>query len=55
MKHPGAMERIANEDAGNCTDRMRYGYRIVRVLLSHVWWKVGRDLVHRMSEEDRLG
>ena len=30
--------------------RVRYGYRMIRVLLNREGWKVGRDLVYRLYE-----
>jgi len=35
--------------------RVRYGYRIIRVLLNHEGWKVGQGLVCRLYKEEGLG
>ena len=35
--------------------RVRYGYRMIRVLLSREGWKVGKDLVYRLYKEEGLG
>lgn len=34
---------------------VRYGYRMIRVLLNREGWKVGRDLVYRLYKEEGLG
>jgi putative transposase len=31
--------------------RVRYGYRMIRVLLNREGWKVGKDLVYRLYRE----
>jgi len=35
--------------------RVRYGYRMIRVLLNREGWKVGKDLVYRLYKEEGLG
>jgi putative transposase len=35
--------------------RVRYGYRMIRVLLNREVWKVGKDLVYRLYKEEGLG
>lgn len=35
--------------------RVRYGYRMIRVLLNREGWKVGKDLVYRLYREEGLG
>jgi putative transposase len=35
--------------------RVRYGYRMIRVLLNCEGWKVGKDLVYRLYKEEGLG
>jgi putative transposase len=35
--------------------RVRYGYRMIRVLLNRGGWKVGKDLVYRLYKEEGLG
>jgi putative transposase len=35
--------------------RVRYGYRMIRVLLNREGWKVGKDLVYRLYTEEGLG
>ena len=34
---------------------VRYGYRMLRVLLKREDWKVGKDLVYRLYKEEGLG
>jgi HTH-like domain len=34
---------------------VRYGYRMIRVLLNREGWKVGKDLVYRLYKEEGLG
>jgi putative transposase len=34
---------------------VRYGYRMIRVLLNREGWKVGKDLVYRLYREEGLG
>jgi putative transposase len=35
--------------------RVRYGYRMIRVLLNREGWNVGKDLVYRLYREEGLG
>jgi putative transposase len=35
--------------------RVRYGYRMIRVLLNREGWQVGKDLVYRLYKEEGLG
>ena len=35
--------------------RVRYGYRMIRVLLNREGWKVGKDLVYRLVQGRRAG
>ena len=35
--------------------RVRYGYRMIRVLLNREGWKVGKDLVYRLYKDEGLG
>jgi putative transposase len=35
--------------------RVRYGYRMIRVLLNREGWKAGKDLVYRLYKEEGLG
>jgi len=35
--------------------RVRYGYRMIRVLLNREGWKVGKDLVYRLYKEEGWG
>ena len=35
--------------------RVRYGYRMIRVLWNREGWKVGKDLVYRLYKEEGLG
>jgi len=35
--------------------RVRYGYRMIRVLLNREGWKVGKNLVYRLYREEGLG
>ena len=35
--------------------RVRYGYRMIRVLLNREGWKVGKDLVYRLYKERGAG
>jgi putative transposase len=35
--------------------RVRYGYRMIRVLLNREGWQVGKDLVYRLYREEGLG
>ena len=35
--------------------RVRYGYRMIRVLLNREGWKVGKDLVYWLYKEEGLG
>ncbi len=35
--------------------RVRYGYRMIRVLLNREGWKVGKDLAYRLYKEEGLG
>lgn len=35
--------------------RVRYGYRMIRVLLNREGWKVDKDLVYRLYKEEGLG
>lgn len=35
--------------------RVRYGYRMIRVLLNREGWNVGKDLVYRLYKEEGLG
>lgn len=34
--------------------RVRYGHRMIRILLNRVGWKVGEDLVYRLYKEEGL-
>ncbi len=35
--------------------RVRYGYRMIRILLNREGWQVGKDLVYRLYKEEGLG
>ncbi len=35
--------------------RVRYGYRMIRVLLNREGWKMGKELVYRLYKEEGLG
>jgi putative transposase len=35
--------------------RVRFGYRMIRVLLDREGWRVGKDLVYRLYKEEGLG
>lgn len=35
--------------------RVRYGYRMIRVLLNREGWNVGKDLIYRLYKEAELG
>ena len=35
--------------------RVRYGYRMIRVLLNREGWQVGKDFVYRLYKEEDLG
>lgn len=35
--------------------RVRYGYRMIRVLLNREGWKVGKDLAYRLYKEEGWG
>jgi hypothetical protein len=52
---PGAVDRVADAHPGNRADRVRYGYRMLRVLLNREGWKVGKELVYRLYKEEGLG
>ena len=49
---PGAVDRASREIAQS---RVRYGYRMIRVLLNREGLKVGKDLVYRLYTEEGLG